>query len=127
MRVHHIALVCRSEKNADRFYRDLLGLEKTRSYTVSEALSKGLFGFDCVYQALVYSRNDVTFEVFVVEDARKVHPRLDHVGLEVEDQKRFLNKCGEMQVQVIEAPKEGRVITMVKDFDGNLFEIKEKT
>ena len=126
MRVHHIALICRSKENVDRFYRDLLGLERTRSFTVSAELSRGLFGFDREFQAFMYLRDDITFEIFVVEGPAVIRPHLHHVGLEVEDRKKFLKKCREMQVQIMEVPKEGKIITMIKDFDGNIFEIKEK-
>lgn len=126
MRIHHIAVVCRSEENADRFYRDLLGLERTRSFTVSAELSRGLFGFDHSFKTLTYLKHDMTIEVFVVQEAPAIILCLHHVGLEVEDRKRFLEKCREMQVQIMETPKEGGVVTMIKDFDGNLFEIREK-
>ncbi len=68
----------------------------------------------------------MTIEVFVVQEAPAIIPYLHHVGLEVEDQEGFLERCREMQVQIMETPKEGRVVTMIKDFDGNLFEIREK-
>lgn len=126
MKVQHVALVCRSEENSDRFYRDLLGLERTRSFTVPAELSRGLFGFDCSFEALTYLKDDINFEVFVVKEAVVTRPHLHHVGLEVEDRKKFLERCREMQVQIMEIPKGEKVITMIKDFDGNLFEIKEK-
>ena len=126
MRIHHIALVSRNEDNADRFYHDLLGLEKTRTINVSSELSRGFFNLDQSFQAITYSKDDLNFEVFVVAESPLPHPRLHHVGLEVEDRKRFLARCAEMQIPVMEMSKEGRVIIMIKDFDGNLFEIKEK-
>ena len=124
MRVHHIGLVCSSEENAERFYRGLLGCERTRSYPVPAELSKGLFDFDCTYPAHVYVKDDITVEVFVVEGGAATHPRIHHVGLEVEDMKTFLERCRSMQVQIMEVPKGEKIITMIKDFDGNMFEIK---
>ncbi len=126
MKVHHIALVCQSEENADRFYQDILGLERIRSFTVSAELSKGCFGFDQSYQAMTYVRDEMNFEVFVIDKPTVIHPRLHHVGLEVEDLRGFLDKCREMQVEIAEVSKGEGVITMIKDFDGNVFEIKEK-
>lgn len=126
MKVRHVALVCRSEENADRFYRDLLGLERTRSFPVPVELSRGLFGFDRSFLALTYLKDDMTFEIFVVEEAPVIRPYLHHVGLEVEDRERFLERCGQMQVEIMEVPKGEKIITMIKDFDGNVFEIMEK-
>jgi catechol 2,3-dioxygenase-like lactoylglutathione lyase family enzyme len=126
MRIHHIGLVSSSEENADRFYHDLLGLEKTRIFTVPSELSRGFFDLDQSLQAINYSKDDVNLEVFVVAESPVTRPRLDHVGLEVVDRERFLTKCAEMGVLIIERPKGDRVITMIQDFDGNLFEIQEK-
>lgn len=125
MKIHHVALVSRSEENSDRFYRGLLGFEKIRSFTVSAELAGGFFGYDSSLRAMTYVKGEVTFEVFVVKEGATIHPRLHHVGLEVEGRGRFLEKCREMQVEIMEIPKEERIITMIKDFDGNLFEIKE--
>ena len=126
MHVHHVGIVCRLEENADRFYRDLLGLERIRSYRVSSELSRGLFGFNRSFQAFTYLKDDMNFEIFVVEEAVVTRPHLHHVGLEVEHLKKFLDRCKEMQVEIMEVPKGAKIITMIKDFDGNLFEIKEK-
>ncbi|NIO04379.1 MAG: hypothetical protein GTN74_07100 [Proteobacteria bacterium] len=126
MKIHHIALVCRSEESSDRFYQDLLGFEKIRSSIVSEELSRGFFGFDSSFRAMTYTKDRMTFEVFVIEEAVGMGPRFNHVGFEVEDRAKFLEKCREMHVEIVEIPKGERIITMIKDFDGNLFEIKEK-
>jgi catechol 2,3-dioxygenase-like lactoylglutathione lyase family enzyme len=126
MRIHHIALISGSEVKADRFYGELLGLEKIRSSTIESALSRGLFGFDRSFRALMYRKDDVSFEVFVVEEPVEIRPRLCHVAIEVDNQAQFLETCRTMVVQIIQVPKEERMVTMIQDFDGNLFELKEK-
>ncbi len=126
MKIHHIALVCRSEESSDRFYQDLLGFEKMRSFTVSEELSRGFFGFESSFRAMTYAKDGMSFEVFVIEEGVAMSPRFNHVGLEVEDRAKFLEKCREMHVEIVEIPKEEKIITMIRDFDGNLFEIKDK-
>lgn len=126
MKVHHVGLVCGSKERADRFYRELLGFERTRSFLVSAELARGLFGFDRTFQALNYVKEDLTFEVFVVEEGVVIPPQLHHVGLEVEDLRTFLERCRRMGVQILEVPKGEKIITMIKDFDGNTFEMREK-
>ena len=126
MRIHHIGLVCGSEEKADRFYEGLLGLEKTRSFAIGAALSKGLFGFDSGFRALMYGKDDVSFEVFVVEEPVAICPRLCHVAIEVENQATLLERCRKLGIQIMEVPKEGKTVTMIQDFDANLFELKEK-
>jgi len=126
MRIHHAGLVCRSEANADRFYQDLLGLKRIRSFTVSSDLSSGLFGFNESFQALTYRNDDKMVEIFIVPEMVPSDPHLHHTGLEVDDRKKFVEKCKGMGVQVMEVPKGEKTITMIRDFDGNLFEISEK-
>jgi catechol 2,3-dioxygenase-like lactoylglutathione lyase family enzyme len=46
MRIHHIGLCCRREEDADRFYRELLGLEKADGATVAASLTRPLFGIE---------------------------------------------------------------------------------
>jgi catechol 2,3-dioxygenase-like lactoylglutathione lyase family enzyme len=124
MRIHHIAVVCTSEENADRFYQSLLGLERIRSYSVSAELSNGLFGFERGFQACTYVKGNMNVEVFVIEKSAVTPPSFHHVALEVDDLEVFLKRCREMKVQILQVPKGDKIITMIKDFDGNIFEIK---
>ena len=125
MRIHHVALMCRSEEAADRFYGGLLGLERIRSFMVSSELARGLFGFGHSVQTLTYVKDDMCFEVFVVDETHPPSPRLCHVALAVEDQKGFLEQCKELQVRIVEVSTKEKSVTMIEDYDGNLFEIKE--
>jgi catechol 2,3-dioxygenase-like lactoylglutathione lyase family enzyme len=114
-------------ESADRFYGHLLGLERIRSFMIPSELSRDLFGFDHRLQALTYLKNDMCFEVFVVDEPHPPSPPLCHVALVVEDQKGFLERCDRVQVRVIKVSRGGKSVTMIKDYDGNLFEIKEAT
>jgi catechol 2,3-dioxygenase-like lactoylglutathione lyase family enzyme len=124
LRIHHVALVCGSEENADRFYRDLLGFEQTRSFMVPGDLARGLFGYEGNIQTLTYLKDDTCFEVFVVDEAHPATP-LCHVALAVENKSGFLKRCERFQIRIVEVSKGEKTVTMIQDFDGNLFEIKE--
>ena len=124
MRIHHVALVCGSEENADRFYVDLLGFEQTRSFLVPADLAGGLFGYEERIQTLTYLKDDMCFEIFVVNGAHASSP-LSHVALAVENKREFLKKCERFQIRIVEVSKGEKTVTMIRDFDGNLFEIKE--
>ncbi|MBW2058548.1 MAG: VOC family protein [Deltaproteobacteria bacterium] len=126
MKLQHVALVSRSEESAQRFYGDLLGLERTRSFHVSADLSKGLFDSELHFEALTYLKGEMHFEIFLIGEGQWTPPRFHHIGLEVEDLEGFLKRCREKDVQVMEVPKGNKTVTMIKDFDGNLFEIRQK-
>ncbi len=126
MRLKHVGLTCGSEDNADRFYKDLLGLEKSEPKTLPVALSKSIFN---IYSELViinYLNQDVHFEIFIADSSGNSTRQIEHLCLEVGDLNDFLNKCNTLGVEVAQIPKGDKALTFIKDFDGNLFEIKER-
>ena len=46
------------------------------------------------------------------------------LSLEVDDLSGFIEKCRSMSVEITQVPKGDNTLTFVRDFDGNLFEIK---
>ncbi len=128
MRISHIALVSSSEKKANQFYRDLLGLKELRSTLIPASLSKPLFGIDQELKVIDFGDEQVKFEVFIADHEDGLPPkRLDHICLEVEDREALLKKCGEMGLEILQAPKGNSLVVFIKDGDGNLFEVKAVT
>ena len=126
MLLKHIGFVCSSEVHIDRFYGELLGLEKKASKTVPAQISKHIFDLDAEYKIVNYADNNIHFEIFV--DAQKdcAQKKVEHVCLEVSDLAEFLDKCRAMGVNIRQIPKTDGVLTFISDYDGNLFEIKTK-
>jgi catechol 2,3-dioxygenase-like lactoylglutathione lyase family enzyme len=125
MKVRHYGLACRSEETADRFYEKFIGMKKLERKTVPAALSGAFFGIPSDLTVLNYVRDDIYFEVFIHDDERPAAGSPTHICLEEEDLEAFLERARAMGVPVIRAAKGDRWITFVRDFDGNLFEIKE--
>ena len=133
MNLLHVALASGSEENADKFYRDLLGLRKAAPKALSSSLARAIFNIDSDFSMINYKGESLHFEVFVrtgeglfgsnyVGGIR----RIDHVCLEVPDLGEFLKKCRAMGIDVTQVPKGDYVVTFISDYDGNLFEIKPK-
>lgn len=125
MKISHLGMACRSEESADRFYERFLGMKKLERKAVPASLAGAFFDISLELPVLNYVRDDVYFEVFIHQSARPVAGYPAHICLEVEDLEAFLERARAMDVPVIRAPKGDRWITFVRDFDGNLFEIKE--
>lgn len=125
MKVRHHGLACRSEETADRFYEKFLGMEKLGRKSVPAALAGALFGIPGDLTVLNYAGDEVYFEIFIHEREQSAAGSPAHICLEVEDLAAFLERCREMDVPVIRAPRGEQWITFVRDYDGNLFEIKE--
>ena len=125
MILSHVGLTCGSEENADRFYKDLLGLEKSESKTLPASLSKSIFNIDSELVIINYLGQDVHFEIFITVGSIRNPRQIEHLCLEIGDLNEFLNKCNILGVEVAQIPKGDKTLIFVKDFDGNLFEIKQ--
>ena len=126
MILRHVALTCSSEKNSDRFYKDLLGLKKSEPKNLPEALSKAIFKVDAELLMIHYQGKSVHFEVFITDCPVNKNRRIAHVCLQVDDLKSFLQKCRDLDVEISQIPRGERTLTFIRDFDKNLFEIKQE-
>lgn len=127
MNLLHVALACSSEENADKFYRDLLGLKKSAIRVLPAALSRAIFGIDSEMVMINYVDGPVYFEVFIKKEKTLAGgDRVNHVCLEVNNLVEFIEGCRNVGVTVAQVPKGESVVTFITDYDGNLFEIKER-
>jgi catechol 2,3-dioxygenase-like lactoylglutathione lyase family enzyme len=126
MILRHVALTCSSEKNSDRFYKDLLGLEKSEPKNLPEPLSKAIFKVDAELLMIHYQGKAVHFEIFITDSPVNHNGQIDHVCLQVDDLNSFLKKCRDLNVEISQIPKGDRTLTFIRDFDGNIFEIKQE-
>ena len=124
MNLRHVALACSSEENSDKFYKSLLGLQKSEPKTISASLSKALFDINSELKIINYCNEYLQFEIFLTGRNKSSVKRIEHVCLEVHDLATFLEKCRRLQVKIVQVSREGKLITFIADEDGNLFEIK---
>jgi len=124
MILRHVALTCSSEKNADRFFKNLFGLEKSEPKILPRPLSKAIFNFDSEPMMINYRGKQVLFEIFITGHSMSSGQQMAHVCLEVDNLQDFLKKCRDLDVEISQIPKGDRTLTFIRDYDGNLFEIK---
>jgi catechol 2,3-dioxygenase-like lactoylglutathione lyase family enzyme len=125
MFLNHVALVCSSEEKSDRFYKDVLDLEKLQSKVISSDLSKKIFNLDNEYRVIDYGDENIRFEIFISERSDFAEKRVSHVCLNIKGMSLFLQRCAENQVDIIKIPKGDNILVFIKDYDENMFEIKE--
>ena len=65
MILRHVALTCSSERKSDRFYNNLLGLEKLEPKILPKRLAKAIFDVDSELLMINYRGEDVHFEIFI--------------------------------------------------------------
>jgi catechol 2,3-dioxygenase-like lactoylglutathione lyase family enzyme len=125
MQLKHIALVSSKEEKADRFYKDVLGLRKVNEKIIPATLSNQLFKVNSELKILNYANGNIHVEIFINDTHRVEADRIDHVCLAVDNLVAFLETCRKMGVEIVRIPKGDAIITFIKDYDGDLFEIKE--
>lgn len=126
MLLKHVALVCSSEEKSDKFYESLLGLKKGSSKLIPSTLSKQIFNLDSELKIIDYAVDEIHFEVFINNQKVAEDKKIEHICLEVDDLESFLSNCNNMAVKILQIPKKKGFLTFISDYDGNLFEIKER-
>jgi catechol 2,3-dioxygenase-like lactoylglutathione lyase family enzyme len=125
MNIHHTALVCSSTANAERFYNVVLGLKKIKSSKLEADLAEKIFGAAIACQYVLYGGENFAVEIFVVSEGDRNDRKFEHICLEVEDREEFVARCRSNEVEINRIAKGNAELVFIKDFDGNLFEIKE--
>lgn len=125
MKLNHVATVCRSEENADRFFQDILGLEKTKSARLPKNLVLQIFNLDFECQMIAYTAEAFGVEVFVTDALEVKACPMAHLCLEVKDRPALLADCRAAGLPVKRIPKGDSFLVFIEDFDGNLYEIKK--
>lgn len=123
----HVALARRSLEEADRFFVELLGLERTRARDLPADLAGAVFGFAEPCRMIDYEGGGVRFEVFVPAAERPFAAPGDyrHVSLQVGDRESFLARASAAGIEVRRVVRQGRDVAFLADSDGNLFEIQQ--
>ncbi len=124
MQLNHTGIINRSEEEALRFYQDFLGLEKTREMVLSPELSEQLFSLFQEIKVLVFEKSGMKLEVFI-SDFQLGHPNFTHFGIVVENLPEIREKAKQSDVDVIIGKHKEKTVYFLKDFSGNLIEIKQ--
>ena len=120
-----MGLSCRSEAYADRFFVDVLGLTKSVPKTLPAPVSEGCFGVAADLPMITYDGDGLHFEVFIAPNREQPNNSIVHACLAVEDRDAFVAHCEAHDIEVRRVPKGESTLIFIRDYDGNLYEIKE--
>ncbi len=126
MKIEHIAVSSNSEEEADEFFMHLLELKKERDFVVPEDLMEQFFNIKKAQRIIRYENEDLSVEAFITDDKNQALDRFTHTCLIVEDRIRLIERAKELNFEVIQVPRKNSegFYLFLKDFYGNLFEIK---
>jgi len=126
MILNHVGITNESEEKALRFYRDFLGFEKTKEYSVLPELSVQLFSLSRDIKAIVFERDGIKIEVFICPECKPPFPDIGHIGFLLDDFQSIKEKAKQAGVEFITGKTRDKTVYFIKDFSGNLIEIKPK-
>lgn len=122
--LNHIALQYQNKRDAEIFFSDILGIPKTRSFTVSADLSKEIFGITKNVDVDVFDNGIIRFEIFYMVDTHR--SSFSHTCIEVESKEKFIQTCKKYKLNPYIVIKGEKKLLFAKDFSNNLYEIKNK-
>ena len=125
MILNHVGLTNNSKEEALLFYRDFLGLDFTRETLISQELSGQLFSVFRDISMLVFEKNGLKIEVFICPECGRPRPDLRHAGLLLDNFSEVLEKAPSTGVEVITGKTREKTVYFLKDFSGNLLEVKQ--
>ena len=126
MKIEHIAVASNSIEDSDRFFTELLGLKKIKTFSVSAELMEKFFRLNKEYVFVRYQNDNLGVEVIITNDNSKSIDIFTHSCLTVDNRDEFVNISSSMGYTTIKVPRkesEGYYL-FVKDSFGNLFEVK---
>lgn len=126
MLLNHIGVINGTEDEAVRFYRDFMGMELAKRTVVSSELSLQIFSLDRALPMLVFERTGMKVEVFICPDCRQPSPDIRHAGFFVDDLAATLAKAHQAGIDVVTGKTAEKTVYFVRDFSGNLIEIKQR-
>ncbi|RLF53602.1 MAG: hypothetical protein DRN24_00420 [Thermoplasmata archaeon] len=124
MSLKHVALQCNNVEKTMVFYKKVLELELLKTFTLTKVLSKQIFNVEEQVQAYVFGNRDIVFEIFITK--KPLDHGFEHVCIEVDNQEDFVKHCRMYGVKPLFIERNGKTLLFIKDFSGNLFEVKEK-
>lgn len=126
MKFEHAAVSANSIEESDKFFNELLRMEKTREFTVNRDLAQQFFGVDKDIVLIRYEKENVSFEVVIDECRDTAKDIFTHICLVIENIEKVIEKAISLGFKVIEVPrKDGKgFYRFIRDEFGNLYEIK---
>ncbi len=125
IRVGHIALGRSSESEADRFFVELLGCERTRARDLPPELGGLFFRRAGPCRMIDYEREDLRFEVFVPERPASRRTATAMSASWSATGGTSVARSAAAGVAVLRIERDGREIVFLRDADGNLYEIQQ--
>ena len=123
MKINHIAIQVKNEENAELFLTKVLELRKVFGFKMDSGLAETIFGIKKDVQVETFANDNTKIEVFITGE--NVLSSFCHICLEVPDKEILIKRCGKYGIVPKIVKRNDKELLFIRDFSGNLFEIKE--
>ncbi len=124
--LNHIGLMNFNEADAQNFYGHILGFEEQYRFSLTPEESQSIFSLPQELTVIVFSNGHLKLEIFIPQKAVSFNTGTTHVCLNVQHRQMIVERCREKGLPVLELRRNGKTIVFVKDFAGNIFELKRQ-
>jgi hypothetical protein len=122
--IKHVGLQYNDRESARIFFKEILGLNFKKSFSLSKDLTKEIFDIPEDVTIDVYENDDSYFEIFITKNTIK--NKYDHVCIEIESKSQLIDKCKKHGIDPIIVKKNDKTLLFIRDFSKNLYEIKQR-
>ena len=122
----HACVTVSSAARARQVFSDLFGLPLVKKFEVGADLCATLFGFAGEATVHVYDAGPAAIEVFVCHEKPQPRGSYDHVCLDLADLAAVLESAAAQGMEVRRFRKEDKDVVILRDKDGNLYELKQR-
>lgn len=123
--IKHVGIQNNDRESARIFFKEILGLDFKKTFSLSNDLSNKIFGIDEDVKIDVYENDYSYFEVFITKN--NPNNKYQHICIKIENKKQLIDKCKCHGLEPIVVNKNGKKLLFIRDFSGNLYEVKERS
>ena len=123
-KINHVALTYSDKEKADVFFNKILGLKLKKTFTLLPELSYQIFGIKQKVTAFSYENEHTRFEIFIND--KESEYTYEHTCILIDNKNEFIKRCKQHGLNPFVVEKDGKEYLFVRDFNDNLFEIKER-
>ena len=122
MKLEHIAISITDKTDIKKFYRDILGMEKIKEFSLKKSLASEIFNINQETSVFLLEKDELILEIFVTDE--QIKHNFNHICFSVKDRNILVEKAEQNNYQTICIKREFSDLIFIKDKSGNIFEIK---
>ncbi|MBI9065770.1 MAG: VOC family protein [Salinivirgaceae bacterium] len=126
MKINHIALNIENKDEITNFYQNILCFKFEYDFDMPFSLSSDIFGIENSTKVYLVKKENTILELFM--HSVKSNIGYAHICLDVDNRENTAVKCNEEGYPVIRIERNDKTdLLFIKDKNGNIFELKDKS